>query len=71
MRRLLLIATGTEAADIKTVIDTHAPTGSAGVIAGVLPPRGAATPVAAPHPIFGAEADAFKASLREILKQSR
>lgn len=59
-----------EAADIKTVIDTHTPTGSAGVIASVLPPRGAATPVAAPHPIFDAEADAFRASLREILKRT-
>lgn len=60
-----------EAADIKIVIDTHTPTGSAGVIASLRPPRGAATPVAAPHPIFGAEADAFKASLRALLKQTR
>jgi hypothetical protein len=59
-----------EAADIKMVIDTHTPTGTAGVIAGIRPPQGAATPVAASPPLFGAEADAFKASLREILKRT-
>jgi hypothetical protein len=59
-----------EAADIKTVIDTHTPTGITGVIASIQPPHGAATPVAAPHPIFGAEVDAFKASLHEILKRT-
>lgn len=61
----------TEAADIKKVIDTHTPTGTAGLIAGVRPPHGAATPVAASRPNFDAEADTFKASLREILKRSR
>lgn len=60
-----------EATDIKTVIDSHTPTGITGVIASSQPPRGDSTPVAAPHAIFSPEADAFKASLREILKRTR
>lgn len=60
-----------EAADIKTVIDTHTPTGTAGLVASAEPPRGGATPVAAPRPFMGAAADAFKTSTGEVMKRVR
>jgi hypothetical protein len=60
-----------EAADIKTVIDTHTPTGTAGLVASAEPPRGGATPVAAPRPLMGAAADAFKTSTGEVLQRVR
>jgi hypothetical protein len=60
-----------EAGDIKIVIDTHTPTGTAGLVASAEPPRGGATPVAAPRSLMGAAADAFKTSTRDVMKRAR
>ncbi len=57
-----------EAADIKTVIDTHTPTGTAGIIASAERPSGA-TPVAAPQPFRSGASDAFKTGLSKLLQR--
>lgn len=58
-----------EAADIKIVIDTHTPTGTAGVIASAKP--SGAVPVAAARVTLGAATDAFKAGVGEVVKRTR
>jgi hypothetical protein len=57
-----------EAADVKTVIDTHTPTGKAGIIASAGQPSGA-TPVAAPQPFPAGASDAFKTGLGKLLQR--
>lgn len=57
-----------EAADIKTVIDTHAPTGTAGIIASAGRPSGA-TPVTAPRAFPSGASDAFRTGLGKLLQR--
>jgi hypothetical protein len=57
-----------EAADIKTVIDTHTPTGKAGIIASAGQPSGA-TPVAAPQTFPNGAGDAFRTGLGKLLQR--
>lgn len=56
-----------EAADIKTVIDTHTPTGTAGIIASRQP--AGATPVAAPQAFPSGASDAFRTGLGKLLQR--
>jgi hypothetical protein len=56
-----------EAADIKTVIDTHTPTGKAGIIASRQP--SGATPVAAPQAFPIGASDAFKTGFGKLLQR--
>lgn len=56
-----------EAADVKTVIDTHTPTGKAGIIASAGRPSGA-TPVAAPQAFPSSASDAFKTGFGKLLQ---
>lgn len=57
-----------EAADIKTVIDTHTPTGTAGIIASARQPSGA-TPVAAPQAFPSSASEAFRTGLGKLLQR--
>lgn len=57
-----------EAADIKAVIDTHTPTGTAGIIASAGRPSGAA-PVAAPQAFPAGASEAFKMGFGKLLQR--